>query len=111
MKKLILTIVLLASTICSAAYSQECIPVKNFDCTVPDASGAWQCVPLVGTKTFTCRYDVVEPIPEPTPEPTCTPTWCSAALIPCDQTPITGVDSCGNVCTKPSPEWPNCIAN
>ncbi|MBN1869509.1 MAG: right-handed parallel beta-helix repeat-containing protein, partial [Candidatus Omnitrophica bacterium] len=39
----------------------------------------------------------------------CVPTWCDAPLIECDQTPITGTDSCGNTCTKPSEEWPNCI--
>ncbi|MCK5580811.1 MAG: right-handed parallel beta-helix repeat-containing protein, partial [Candidatus Omnitrophica bacterium] len=40
----------------------------------------------------------------------CVPTWCDLPLIECGQTPLTGgTDSCGNSCTKPSEEWPNCI--
>lgn len=51
------------------------------------------------------------PIPEPipTPPPACVAAWCSAPLIKCTDTPIKGIDSCGNECTKPSSTWPNCL--
>src|SRR3990167_8946680 len=41
--------------------------------------------------------------------PACVPEWCDAPLVNCTDTPITGTDSCGNPCSKPSAEWPNCI--
>ena len=82
----------------------NCDPTPAPECAVP--------IDVHVTVHWKPEWDeaVVEPEPEPEP-PSCTPTWCSAPLIPCDQTPITGVDSCGNICTKPSAEWPNCIAN
>lgn len=49
---------------------------------------------------------------EPEPNPTvCIPTWCSLELQDCSiETPLTGgTDSCGEPCSKPSPEWPNCL--
>lgn len=50
------------------------------------------------------------PTPEPTPPPTgCVATYCSLPLQSCDLPLLTGgVDSCGNPCSKPSLEWPNC---
>lgn len=56
------------------------------------------------------------PVPEPTPNPTpdpippsCIAEWCSAPIQDCSiEQPLTGVDSCGNQCSKPSAEWPNC---
>lgn len=42
-------------------------------------------------------------------DPICIPTWCDLPLQSCDLPPLTGgVDSCGDPCSKPSPEWPNC---
>ena len=56
-----------------------------------------------------------EPIPEPLPAPTpegCIATWCSLPIQKCSLPPLTGgTDSCGNPCSKPSTEWPNCIAD
>lgn len=51
--------------------------------------------------------EVTEPT-EPT-EPECIPTWCNLPIQSCDLPPLTGgTDSCGNPCSKPSPEFPNC---
>jgi len=54
---------------------------------------------------------VIPPVePPPTDPPDCIPTWCSLPLQDCELPPRTdGFDSCGNPCSKPSPEWPNCI--
>ncbi len=54
------------------------------------------------------------PVPEPCPpcptEPVCVPEWCSLPVQDCTLPPLTGgTDSCGAPCSKPSPEWPNCL--
>ena len=56
---------------------------------------------------------IVEPILDPEPIPNgCIPTWCSLPIQKCSLPPLTGgIDSCGNPCSKPSEQWPNCIAN
>lgn len=60
-------------------------------------------------KMSVIEWDGSVVVPPPvTEEPGCVPEWCDAPLIPCDQMPITGTDSCGNACTKPSAQWPNC---
>ena len=43
-------------------------------------------------------------------EPKCIAEWCDLPLQDCDLPPLTGgTDSCGEPCSKPSTEWPNCI--
>lgn len=43
-------------------------------------------------------------------EPSCIPEWCSLPLQDCSLPQLTGgTDSCGQPCSKPSIEWPNCI--
>ena len=104
MKNLILATLILTCAI--SVNAQEC--TKNFDCTVPDEQGKWSCDPLFAGRSWSCQYDdMVEPEPVPEP-PSCSPFWCDAPLISCTATPIKGTDSCGNICTKPSPEWPKC---
>ena len=68
-----------------------------------------------GVKCFKCDLSPAPECAVPiewdniTGTPACVPEWCNAPLIKCGQTPIAGVDSCGDVCTKPSAQWPNCI--
>lgn len=64
---------------------------------------------------YVVEWDTGEPPippPEPTlpPVPSCIATWCNLPLQSCDLPPLTGgVDSCGQPCSKPSPEFKNCI--
>jgi len=43
-------------------------------------------------------------------EEQCIPEWCSLPVQDCSLPPLTGgTDSCGEPCSKPSPEWPHCM--
>lgn len=40
----------------------------------------------------------------------CIPEWCNLPLQDCSLPPLTGgKDSCGEPCSKPSPEWSHCL--
>lgn len=104
---LYLALIFLFSSILVAGCSTPCeshVPEKNFDCTSP-VDGEWTCAPLVGNSLpFECSY-----INEIT-EPECVAIWCDLPIQSCDLPPLTGgTDSCENECSKPSPQWPNCI--
>jgi hypothetical protein len=94
--------IVMLSVVFLALLGCECVPQKSFNCTIP-VNDAWQCTPLEGSsRPFECTY-----ISE---EPECIPEWCDLPVQDCNLPPLTGgTDSCGNPCTKPSPEWPNCI--
>ena len=66
-------------------------------------------------KMYVVEWDTIEPPVEPPIEPppdTCVPEWCGLPIQDCDLPPLTdGTDSCGDTCSKPSPEWPNCLLN
>jgi hypothetical protein len=83
------------------------IPESHWDCTYPDDEGNWSCKSTHADslgREFFCHDDAyVKPDP-------CVPEWCDLPIQDCSLPPLTGgTDSCGNPCTKPSPEWPNCI--
>ena len=112
---------LLMTSVASAMTPEEAkIIYDDMGCYVLDktAEGCnnYKCLEVaLALMHYMPAWDDSEPIPEPTPEPipdpdVCVPEWCSLPMQDCSLPPLTdGHDSCGNHCSKPSPEWPNCI--
>ena len=114
--------VCLALLLCMGMTPQEAQQMYyDLNCIATPSEIEGECVKVVCTDVqemvtfYVAEWDMGEPPvppvePPPIEPPDCIPTWCSLPLQDCELPPLTGgVDSCGNPCTKPSPEWPNCL--
>jgi len=99
---------------------------KEMDCapiTCPDWSEEIACFKCSVMEEVSKYYisdwndSEPDPVPDPAPEPDpapvpplCVPEWCAIPVQDCNLPPLEGgTDSCGEPCSKPSVDWPNCI--